>query len=58
MWRIVYERAPKGGYYKDAGPWHDTEATAHYWLDFLGRYYPGARLQSWQEAYPKAQALR
>jgi len=54
MWRIVYEQAPKGGYYHDAGPWHETEAAAHYWLNFLYRYYPNARLQSWKEAYPKS----
>jgi len=54
MWRIVYETAPKGGLFNGAGPWHTTKEAASYWLSYLSSYYPAARLQSWQEAYPKS----
>lgn len=57
MWRIVYERSPKGGRYEGAGPWHRTRAEAELWLDFLLPYYPEAHLQSWQAAYPRLAAL-
>ena len=57
MWRIVYEKVPKGGIYRGAGPWHRTKEEADYWLDFLTCFYPEARLQSWQEAYPDSAAL-
>ena len=54
MWRIVYEQSPKGGHHLGPGPWHRSREEADEWLGFLRPYYPMARLQSWQEAYPNS----
>jgi hypothetical protein len=56
MWRIVYEKVPKGGFFYGAGPWLPSKEEADYWLHFLRPYYPAARLQSWREAYPDSSA--
>ena len=54
MWRLVYEKSPKGGRYDGAGPWHRSKEEADSWLTYLYRFYPEAHIQSWSEAYPHA----
>lgn len=45
MWRVVFEKFPRGGRYHYPGPWLSSQESAKWWLDFFRPYYPTAWIQ-------------